>query len=104
MFFDVILRCHYLFELAQTLCTAEFSAALVRLEDDRRVAVGATVLADEQVVHVAEAETTAIAADFVDDVLMHDLMFALPEDQRKTFCHKRFTLVYYIHRNLDNSI
>lgn len=76
------MRCHYLLELVQTLCAAQLSAALVHLEDDRRVAVGATVLADKQAVQVAEAETTGIAAQFVNDAPMDDLMFALPENQR----------------------
>lgn len=46
--------------------------------------MGATVLADGQVVHVAEAEKTRIAADLVDDVLLYDLMFALQEDKQRT--------------------
>lgn len=78
-----ILRFLYLFELGQTLCTAELSAATFHLEHDRCAAVGATVLTDAQVVHVAEAQETGIAADFVDDVLLYDLTFALQEDKRR---------------------
>lgn len=71
------LRSSYLSELGQTLCTAEFFGAVFHPEHERCVAVGATVLTDGQVVHVAEAEKTGVTADLVDDVLLDDLMFAL---------------------------
>ena len=86
--------------MGQTLCIAEFFAAVIHLEHDRCFAGGMTVLTDGQVVHVAEAEKTGIAADLVDDVLLNDLMFALQEDkERKHTIHAFFNSIYI---NLDN--
>lgn len=68
------LRCFdLLFELCQTLCTAQCFAAVIHLEPERRVAAGVTVLADGQ---VAETEEAGFTADLVDCVLLYDLMFA----------------------------
>lgn len=75
-----VLRHRYLFELGQTRDAAEFLSGFSHLQHDRRAAVGATVLTDRQLVHVAEAEETGIAADLVDDVVLYDLMLALQED------------------------
>lgn len=81
----------YLSELSQTLCTAEFFAAIFHLEHHRCVAVGATVHTNQQVVHVAEAQKTGVTAELVDDVQMYDFMSALQEDKQKTVCDPLFT-------------
>lgn len=81
-------RLCYLFELGQTLGTAEFDAAALRLEHDWFVAAGVTVLTDWQFVDVAEAEKAGLAADLVDDVLLYDLMFALQDvDKQQNVKH-----------------
>lgn len=66
----------FLLELSQTLCIAEFFVTVLRTEHERFAAAGVTVLTDGQVVYVAEAEKTGVAADLVDDIMSYDLMFA----------------------------
>lgn len=69
-----------MFEMFQTLCTTKCFAVVIHLERQRCVATGVTVLADGQ---IAETEEAGFTADFVDGVLLYDLMFALQEDQKQ---------------------
>lgn len=87
--------------MSQTLCIAEFFVTVLRTEHERFAAAGVTVLTDGQVVYVAEAEKTGVAADLVDDIMSYDLMFALQKDKDRTVCQPYLILIS-IHINLDN--